>query len=56
MKKIGELRVSHVSSFDHLAKALTKSLSCLWFHHLCSKIDVSNETTILWGHVGDSLG
>ncbi|RVW60210.1 Retrovirus-related Pol polyprotein from transposon RE2 [Vitis vinifera] len=32
--KDGELRVSHVSSSDQLADALTKLLSCLWFHHL----------------------
>ncbi|KAL6334647.1 hypothetical protein AAG906_019509 [Vitis piasezkii] len=34
--KDGELRVSHVSSSDQLADALTKLLSCLWFHHLHS--------------------
>ena len=43
----GLLQVSHVSTKDQLADALTKSLSRQRFSLLRSKIGVSNGSTIL---------
>ncbi|CAL2259186.1 unnamed protein product [Prunus armeniaca] len=45
----GLLQVSHVSTVDQLADALTKPLPRLHFHLLRSKIGVSDGTTILQG-------
>ncbi|XP_016651035.1 PREDICTED: uncharacterized mitochondrial protein AtMg00810-like [Prunus mume] len=46
---IGLLKVSHVSTVDQLADALTKPLPRLHFDLLRSKIGVSDGTTILRG-------
>ena len=50
----GSLRVSHISSKDRLVDALTKPLSSHPFQEIRSKIVVSNESTVLWGHVSTS--
>ncbi|KAH7848995.1 hypothetical protein Vadar_011483 [Vaccinium darrowii] len=49
----GSLQVSHVSTADQFADALTKPLSRQRLSFLRSKIGVSNGTTILRGHVND---
>ena len=50
----GELRVSHVSTKDQLADALTKPMSRQRLLYLRSKIGVSDGTTILRGHIRDN--
>ena len=47
----GQLRVSHVSTTDQLADALTKPLSRQRLTLLRSKIGVSDGSTILRGHI-----
>ena len=47
----GQLRVSHVSTTDQLADALTKPLSRQRFTLLRTKIGVSDGSTILRGHI-----
>lgn len=42
--------VSHISSKDQLADALTKPLHFIIFKHLHFKIDIFNGSTILRGH------
>ena len=51
--QIGALRVTHVSSQDQLAAALTKPLPRLRFLLLRSKIGISNRSFILWEHDKD---
>lgn len=46
----GSLRVSHVSSHDQLADALTKSLPHLCLDSLWSKIAIHSMRSILRGH------
>ncbi|KAM1956212.1 hypothetical protein ACFX16_025655 [Malus domestica] len=50
----GLLQVSHVSTTDQLADALTKSLPRPRFHLLRSKIGVSDGATVLRGRVKES--
>lgn len=40
----GALRVTHVSTHDQLADALTKPLTRARHHHTCSKIGVTQVT------------
>ena len=46
------LRVTHVSSYDQLANALTKPLPGPRLHDLRTKISLTSET-VLWGHDKD---
>ncbi|CAL2247309.1 unnamed protein product [Prunus armeniaca] len=50
----GLLRVSHVSTTDQLANALTKPLPRPRFHLLRSKIGVSDGATVLRGRIKES--
>ena len=51
----GYLRVSHISSKDQFADALTKSLSSYIFRKLRSKISVSSGSIVLRGLVRECL-
>ncbi|KAL8155424.1 hypothetical protein AgCh_000710 [Apium graveolens] len=50
------LRVHHISTKDQLADILTKPLPRIQFHHLRSKIGVSDGSPILRGHIKTSAG
>ena len=47
----GDIRVSHISSKDQLAYALTKSLSHQKLQNLRAKIGALSRDTILRGHI-----
>nr|GEU56492.1 uncharacterized mitochondrial protein AtMg00810-like [Tanacetum cinerariifolium] len=49
----GSLRVTHVSTGDHLADPLTKHLARAKFEFFMSKIGLSNRSSILRGHDKD---
>ena len=44
-------KVSHITSKDQLADALTKPLSSFLFNQIRSKIGISNGSTVLLGRV-----
>lgn len=47
----GLLRVTHVSSMDQLADALTKPLPRTRFHGLLNKIGLTSRSSNLRGHI-----
>lgn len=49
----GSFSVSYISTKNQLANALTKPLSLAQFRRLCTKISVSDGSTILQGHAKD---
>ena len=50
----GSFKVSHISSKEQLADALTKPLSSFLFKQQRSKLGVSNGSTVLRGRIKDN--